>query len=754
MSSIRRTQISRDVDPADRALAEEISRSLEAGDPSVETLSTVEVERAWQARDRFAGTPERLRSLLSLSRLLGARPPADLEADPAERIFGAKAGTRRARILCTVGPASSDPDKLATMIAAGMDGARINFSHIEKPEDAEALVKALRTAMEKAGRSIVIIADLQGPKLRIGVVKDAVALPAGARATLYSEGSTRPAGLSLPVANPDVVGALKVGDRVFIDDGKILLKVVTKQAGSVEVDVVAGGEVTSKKGLNLPDTQTPEKLPTTKDRADLATIKGLGIDTVMVSYVESAEDIENVRRLVGPGVKLIAKLERPKAVDALEAIAKASDGLLVARGDAAVELGDEHMPAVQAKINALGNELGVPTGVATQMMESMLSSPRPSRSDASDVARAVMEEADWVMTSAETAIGSAPEQIIRMMAKIIDATEAARAPTAWSSTAVRAAQEIDVRAVASIASETSRRALAFTSGEPVRAASAIVPFSGGWLVAQDDSNVAAHVTSEGVLALGLSKSANAPDSPLKKALKPDLEAGITFSSNGREISVLFGSGSTPLRMRAAVVEGTPLRQAQGRPASARFVSLDGLYLAAMDALRIGPEALNLEGACVVNGAVRFFQRGNAESGVNASFDVPLDSLVGAIEKRRPLTSRDLSNVRRYSLGALEGAGFGFSGAAALPDGRVLFSATAENSSSTYHDGQVAGSVLGLLDERQRIVATWRLPGAPVKLEGIAIEGVEGREARVVGVTDADDPSRASELIRYTLDVPG
>ncbi|MBI4815546.1 MAG: pyruvate kinase [Deltaproteobacteria bacterium] len=753
MTSIRTANIRHDIADADRELAELISRSPLTGDPSVESLSSIEVDRAWQSRDTFANTPERLRSLIRLSRQLGAQIPEDLSTSrPVDKLFGAPSGQRRTRILCTVGPASNDAHKLAEMISAGMDGARINFSHIKKPEDARALVEALRAAMKKAGRTIPIIADLQGPKLRTGLIDPPIDLATGSKARLFTEGSARPSGTAIPISHPTLVDSLEVGDRVFADDGKIQLRVSSKEP-VLEVEVLFGGKLSSKKGLNVPDTSIQDRVPTEKDARDLATIRDLGIDTIMVSFVESADDLNRVRDLAGDGTKLIAKIERPKAVAAIESIAKASDGLLIARGDAAVELGDEHMPIVQARINQLGNALGIPTGVATQMMESMLSSPRPSRSDASDVGRAVMERADWVMTSAETATGSNPKAVIETIVKIIDATERPQAlgrSQLSPAMAVLGAASVDAPSSTSTATLLERKPLYFSGADrsPVRAASVIVPFAQGWLVAQDDSAVAARLIKDQVVPVGLLGRATGPDAPMSKASKPDFEAGVTLARDGVERAILFGSGSTPLRMRVATLEGEPPRS--------KVVSLDTMYLAAMDVLGVDQKSLNLEAACVLPNAVRFFQRGNSSAGVNATFDVPTDRLIEAIDKRGPIAKSDLTNVRRYELGTLAGVALGFSGAATLPDGRVLFAASAEDSPNTVDDGKCEGSVVGLMDQAQRIVATWAIPGAAFKLEGLAVEGVANDQGRsrvtLVGVTDSDDASTASELVRFSLEL--
>lgn len=305
---------------------------------------------------------------------------------------------------------------------------------------------------------------------------------------------------------------------------------------------------------------------------------------------------------------------------------------------------------------------------------------------------------------------------------------------------------------------TDRRALRFDApfGEGadrhtgVRAASAIVPYAGGWLIAQDDSSFAAHWTPSGTTPIRLFPRGAADtysEARGNKADKPDLESGTVIPTDDGPLAVFFGSGSTERRMRAAVVTE------RGGALESRVVALDHLYAAALAALQIGPGELNLEAACTVGDRVRFFQRGNGAAGVNASFDVEARALVGALRGDASLGPDHVINVRRYELGSLGGVPLGFSAAAVLADGSVLFAAAAEDSPSTYDDGACAGSVIGLLGPDQSLLARWPVkPDAGIKIEGLAVERSDGRRIELLAVTDPDDPTRPSEALRLQLDL--
>lgn len=287
----------------------------------------------------------------------------------------------------------------------------------------------------------------------------------------------------------------------------------------------------------------------------------------------------------------------------------------------------------------------------------------------------------------------------------------------------------------------------------VRAASALVPLGSAFVIAQDDSNFAALWTPSGLTPLRLFPDVHGDtysSARGNKAHKPDLEAGASFDVGGRPAAVLFGSGSTDARLRAAWVSEGP----EGH--QVRTAELPSLYAAARQRLGLAADVLNLEAAAAVGERVYFFQRGNGEGGVNASFVVPRATLEAALVSGAPIAAHDLREVRRHSLGALDGCPLGFSDAAPLPDGRVLFLAAAEASPNTYDDGAVAGSVIGVLEHDGTARVLQRVPDGPdgpYKLEGLAVERVDGARVHLRALEDADDPTQASTALRLRLELP-
>lgn len=330
---------------------------------------------------------------------------------------------RATRIVATLGPACADPLTLRRMLEAGVDIARINFSHIGTEAQANALVDALREAMALAGRPIEILGDLQGPKIRVSELERPIEVAAGEHLRLTAGGAAGDG--RLPIAPAKVLDLLQPGARVLIEDGKLELRVTGAAPDGVEAEVVRGGAIGSKKGVNVPDTHVAGWLPTPKDERDIEIMKHLGIGLAAVSFVQDADDVERVRSAFGQPVRLIAKIETPTAMQNLKAIAGVADGIMVARGDLAVELGDAEVPIAQRNIHMLGNRLDVPTGTATQMLGTMTSGAPPTRAEVSDVARAVLEGSKFVMTSEETSVGRDPVGVIRKMAEIVETTERA-----------------------------------------------------------------------------------------------------------------------------------------------------------------------------------------------------------------------------------------------------------------------------------------------------------------------------------------
>jgi pyruvate kinase len=332
---------------------------------------------------------------------------------------------RRAKIVATLGPASSDVERLTELLDAGMDVARLNMSHGDHATHEQTLAN-LRAASAATGRAVTVFADLQGPKIRLGTfAKGPVTLAAGDRFTITTQAvagdqnrcSTTYAGL------PTDVGA---GDSVLIDDGRVTLRVVESGPADVVCEVVTGGVVSDHKGINLPGVAVSVPALSEKDADDLRWALGQGVDLVALSFVRSAEDVVPVHEVMdaaGLRVPVIAKIEKPQALDDLDAVVVAFDAIMVARGDLGVELPYEEVPLAQKRIIRAARTLAKPVFVATQMLESMISAPRPTRAEASDVANAVIDGADAVMLSGETAVGSYPVEAVTAMARIITAVE-------------------------------------------------------------------------------------------------------------------------------------------------------------------------------------------------------------------------------------------------------------------------------------------------------------------------------------------
>ena len=331
----------------------------------------------------------------------------------------------RAKIVCTLGPASSSPQALRALIDAGMDVARLNFSHGTHAEH-RALFDGVRAAAEAARRVVAVLADLQGPKIRLGTFRGGpVRLEPGAEFTITTEpveGEARGASTTYPELARDV----KPGDTVLIDDGRVRLVVLDTDGVRVRCRVVEGGEVSDHKGINLPGVRVSAATLTAKDRDDLAFALGMGVDAVALSFVRSPGDAVVARAAMehlGRRVPLYAKLEKPEAVERLEEVVEGFDGLMVARGDLGVEMPLEQVPLVQKRAVRLARARARPVIVATQMLDSMIARSRPTRAEASDVANAVLDGADALMLSGETSIGRYPVESVETMSRLIVATE-------------------------------------------------------------------------------------------------------------------------------------------------------------------------------------------------------------------------------------------------------------------------------------------------------------------------------------------
>jgi pyruvate kinase len=333
------------------------------------------------------------------------------------------AGRRRTKIVCTIGPASESPEVVAALVQAGMDAARLNFSH-GTHEDHERRAGAVRQAQAEAGRPIALIADLQGPKLRLGQLREARELRAGERVTVAGEGNVSDG--DLPVAPAVLSEILRPGHEVLIDDGLVRLRVERVRAGRATCTVVVGGAVSTSKGVNVPGVPIPIPSLTEKDRADLEFALTLGVDYAALSFVRSVEDVRQLRELLhaaGSQTLIIAKIERSEALGDLSSIIEAADAVMVARGDLGVEIGPEEVPLVQKRIIQSALEHGRPVITATQILESMLTRPEPTRAEASDVANAILDGTSAAMLSGETAVGRYPVESVLAMDRIARAVE-------------------------------------------------------------------------------------------------------------------------------------------------------------------------------------------------------------------------------------------------------------------------------------------------------------------------------------------
>jgi pyruvate kinase len=324
---------------------------------------------------------------------------------------------RCVKILATLGPASSSRAQIRALFDAGADVFRINMSHT-KHDLLRALVSDIRAVEAEAGRPIGILADLQGPKLRIGeFASGPVELEAGGRFTLDLDG---PAGDATRVRLPhkEILSALKPGARLLLDDGRIALVVEEADARMAVTRVLVGGKLSDRKGVNVPDTVLPIPALTEKDRADLSAAIEAGVDWIALSFVQSAADVAEAKKLVMGRAAVMAKIEKPAALDDLANILDMADAIMVARGDLGVELPVERVPGRQKQLNRAARKAGKPVVVATQMLESMIERPVPTRAEVSDVATAVFEGADAVMLSAESAAGAYPVEAVAMMNRI------------------------------------------------------------------------------------------------------------------------------------------------------------------------------------------------------------------------------------------------------------------------------------------------------------------------------------------------
>lgn len=388
---------------------------------------------------------------------------------------------RKTKIIATVGPASTSEERLRAMLLAGADALRLNFSHGTVEEHARSLALARRLASDM-GRPLAVIQDLQGPKIRTGpLASGSVELAAGAPFTVT--GRAAPGDQqAVSTTYRGLAGDVRPGHSLLLADGALELRVVSTDGLDVHTEVVRGGVLRSHQGINLPGVPVSVSAPTEKDLSDMRAGVEMGVDYVALSFVRRADDVRRARRYLrslGVRTPLIAKIEKPEALDSLKAVLRASDGVLVARGDLGVEVSLAKVPLLQKKIIRAANERGVLAITATQMLESMVHQPLPTRAEASDVANAVIDGSDALMLSGETAIGAYPVEAVAMLDRIIRETEGGWSPEdvaeagpisdahALSRAARSLAHDLDVRAI--VAWTRSGRTARYLSSDRPRA---------------------------------------------------------------------------------------------------------------------------------------------------------------------------------------------------------------------------------------------------------------------------------------------
>jgi pyruvate kinase len=389
--------------------------------------------------------------------------------------------SERTKVVATLGPVSSNPETLKGMIEAGLDVVRLNFSHGERA-DHLARFELVRSVAAEVGHNLAVLVDLQGPKIRVGVVDDDGVRVDRGREVVLVAGADRAAEPEIPVVYPELAADVRQGDQILLDDGAIGLRVKDVEGERVRCQVERGGVVKSRKGVNLPGVAVSAASLTSKDRADVATAVEAGADYVALSFVRKPDDVVQAKQAIadhGGDIPVVAKLERPEAIDCLDEILEVADAVMVARGDLGVELAVEKVPPIQKHIIAQANSQGVPVITATQMLESMVASPRPTRAEASDVANAIFDGTDAVMLSQETAIGQYPVEAVATMSRI--AREAESTPY-LSAPPPPAVGKLDVpatvcRAAVQVATDLGARAIvAFTeSGATARYVSRFRP---------------------------------------------------------------------------------------------------------------------------------------------------------------------------------------------------------------------------------------------------------------------------------------
>lgn len=396
---------------------------------------------------------------------------------------------RKTKIVCTIGPSSNTAEKIEQLALAGMNVARLNFSH-GSHQDHEKVIAAIRQVEQKLGRTIGILLDLQGPKIRVGTMQDGgQPITAGKEVVLTPEPVIGSSDL-IPIDYPNLVQDARVGDTILMDDGLLECRITEKEGALIKATVIVGGLLKSRKGVNLPNVRISISAITEKDFEDLDFGLSQGVDLVALSFVRSARDVQELISYVrakGSNAGIIAKIEKPEAIPVIDEIIEESDGIMVARGDLGIEIPSDQVPLVQKHIIQRCRQLGKPVITATQMLESMINNPRPTRAESSDVANAVLDGTDAVMLSGESASGKYPVEAVTVMDRICRSVEEQSDTIYWSLTfkkpdwkdkqviealsysCVKLAEDVDARVIATIthSGTTARRIAKYRPHVPI-----------------------------------------------------------------------------------------------------------------------------------------------------------------------------------------------------------------------------------------------------------------------------------------------
>ncbi|QQR61133.1 pyruvate kinase [Candidatus Uhrbacteria bacterium] len=446
---------------------------------------------------------------------------------------------KHTKIVCTIGPASDTVDSLVKLVEAGMNVCRLNFSHGTHEQHAE-LIKRIREASEKTGEPLCILQDLQGPKIRVGELPEAgVELVAGKPIIFTSGDGEIPK--KIPVTYPNLHEDVKKGQRLLLDDGLLEVVVKSVKGEDVNCEVITGGTLKSHKGLNLPETDTQISAITTKDEEDIAFGVLQGVDWIALSFVRKPEDVQELRKLIGdPGIKVIAKIEKPEAVANMDAIIAEVDGIMVARGDLGIEMPAEKVPVIQKELIAKCRLAGKPVIVATQMLDSMIKNPRATRAEISDIANAVIDHADATMLSGETASGAHPLEAVKTMTATIMETEKSKYDDITPEMRRTEESEVAMTNIASIlgrASNAKAIVVASLTGDSARLVSRERPDQPIYVMTTSDRVVRQLNVSWGVRGYVVAKADSVP-----KLIEESLEILKTnkLAASGDEVVIVAG----------------------------------------------------------------------------------------------------------------------------------------------------------------------------------------------------------------------